>query len=153
MRLTTLSLITALTLPLPALADTTSLAREYAELPGVQLMFDDIFSPEHLGSQFKLGLPPGMEISEDKLSRIASIMSVEMNKLRPEMTEYMITSMAEIFSEDELSALITFYSSEHGAAAMRKMQPFMADVMAQLMPRMGEMQQAVLPQIIEIMQE
>ena len=153
MRLTTLTLIAGLTMPLPALSDTTELAHEYVNLPGVQQLFDDMFSPEALAAQFRLGVPPEIQLTDDKLSRIGDILSVEMNKLRPEMTNYMIASMADVFSEDELSALIAFYSSEHGASAMRKMQPYMADVMAQLVPRMGAMQQAVLPQIIELMQE
>ena len=153
MRLITLSLVASLLMPLPALADTKALAHEYANLPGVQQLFEDMFSSEALAAQFRLGVPAEIEISDEKLSRIGDVLSIEMNKLRPEMTDYMITSMADAFSEDELSALIEFYSSEHGASAMRKMQPYMADVMAQLMPRMGAMQQAVLPQIIEIMQE
>ncbi len=153
MRLTTLSLVAALMLPLPALADTATLAQDYANLPAVQQMFDDMFSPEALAQQFKASVPPGTNVPEDKLSRIGALMSTEMNKLRPEMTRIMVSGMADVFTEEELSALIAFYSSEHGESAMRKMQPFMASIMGQLAPRMTEMQQATLPKIIAIMQE
>ncbi len=76
-----------------------------------------------------------------------------MNDLRPRLEALMISSSADTFSADELQALIDFYSSEHGAAVMTKMTPFMADVMGKLQPEMQALQLKVGPEIARIMQE
>jgi len=52
-----------------------------------------------------------------------------------------------------LQALIDFYGSEHGAAVMSKMQPFMASIMGKLQPEMQALQAQVGPKIVEILQE
>ena len=64
----------------------------------------------------------------------------------------MICGSAQTFSAAELQALIDFYGSEHGAAIMTKMQPFMAPVMGQLAPEMQALQAKVGPEIAQIMQ-
>ncbi|RME18825.1 MAG: DUF2059 domain-containing protein [Alphaproteobacteria bacterium] len=154
MRILPLALAAGLALAAPAFADeATDLARQYAEMPAVQGMFDDVFSPEAMAQQFRAGLPADMTISDDQLARVGGILSGMLDKLRPQLTEIMISSMASQFSPAEISALIDFYASEHGAAVMRKMQPYMQDVMAQFMPLMQAEQQQVLPQIIDIMKE
>ncbi len=138
----------------PALAeDTAALARQYAEIPDVQLMFDDLFSPAALAEQFRLGLPPGLEISEDQLKRVGDVMGEMMASLRPELTEKMIEGMAEHFTAGELKALIEFYSSPEGASVMRKMQPFYQNFMVEFLPVIQKRQQDYLPALVEILEE
>lgn len=138
----------------PVLAqDTTELARQYTNMPEVQNMITEMFSPETLSAQMVASLPPGVTMTATQQSRIGQVMSVAMNELRPRLEEIMISGSAETFSADELKALIAFYSSEHGGAVMSKMSPFMASVMGGLAPEMQEMQAKLMPQIIEIMQE
>jgi hypothetical protein len=139
--------------PLPSLADeaTEKLAREYVNMPEVQQMIDDMFSPESMGAQMAGQLPPGFEVDYEKRKQIGKLMSDGMQSLRPRMQELMASNAAEVFSEEELQALIDFYGSEHGAAVMAKMQPYFQKTMAELAPDMREMQKSVVPQIMEIL--
>jgi len=138
----------------PAFAqDREALARQYVNLPEVQYMMTDMFSPTTLANQFAASLPPSVPLSADKKRRIGVLMSDAMNDLRPAFERQMIAGTAETFSAAELRALIDFYSSEHGASAMRKMAPYMTRIMAQLQPEMHAMQLKVLPQIKEILSE
>ena len=140
-------------LTLPAFAqDTTALATQYVNMPEVQNMITDMFSPTSMGAQVAATLPPGVTITQDQQQQIGEVMSTAMNDLRPRMEELMISGSAATFSAAELEALIAFYQSEHGAAIMTKMNSFMTTVMGQLAPEMQAMQQRVTPQIIEIMQ-
>ncbi len=149
-----LALATPIALTAPAMAqDTTDLARQYAALPEVQLMFDDMFSPEALAQQFRLGIPPEFEISDEQLTKIGGVMGEMLTSLRPELTTMMTSGMAENFTAAELSALIGFYSSPEGASVMRKMQPFFQRVMAEFMPLMQQRQQEYLPALIAILEE
>ncbi len=136
-----------------AAEDTTALAQQYADLPSVQAMFDDMFKPDSLATQFRAGLPQDFEISDDKVARIGTKMAEMMNGLRPELTDMMVSGMAENFTAEELQALIEFYSSEYGASAMTKMQPFYQGVMSQLAPLILERQKAIMPELIAILQE
>lgn len=141
-------------LTLPAFAqDTTALAREYVELPAVQEMMKDMFSPEMLSTQFKATLPPHVSLTDDQIARIGTLMSGEMMALRPQMEKLMVTASAETFTAAELEAMIAFYTSEHGATIMKKMQPFMTSIMADLGPEMLSMQQRITPELIKIIQE
>ena len=93
----------------------------------------------------------GFEVDDEKRMKIGKLMSEGMQSLRPRMQELMASNAAEVFSEEELQALIDFYGSEHGAAVMAKMQPFFQKTMAELAPDMREMQKSVVPQIMEIL--
>ncbi len=138
----------------PALAqDATELATQYVYMPEVQSMITDMFSPTTLANQVTSSLPPGMSITDNQKQRIGEVLSTAMNDLRPRMEQLMISGSAETFSTDELQALIDFYGSEHGAAIMTKMNPFMTSIMAELGPEMQALQAKVTPQIVEIMQE
>ena len=129
------------------------LAQEYANMPEVQSMMDEMFSADAMTAQFSAGMPPGMGLSEDKAMRIGQLLSDQMQKLRPRLTELMIESSARSFSAEELQALIDFNRSEHGASVMRKMKSYFQDVMVELGPDMVAMQQEITPQMMEILQE
>lgn len=133
--------------------DTTGLAAQYVNMPEVQNMLTEMFSPTAMGDQIAASLPAGMALSDEKKQRIGAVMSEAMNDLRPRLEELMISSSSDTFSAEELQALIDFYSSEHGASVMTKMTPFMANVMGQLQPEMQALQLKVGPEIAKIMQE
>lgn len=133
--------------------DANDLARQYVNLPAVQQMMTDMFTPEILASQFKAGLPESANVSDEKALRIGKLMAEGLVQIRPKLETMMVEGSARVFSAPELLALIDFYSSEHGAMVMAKMQPFMQTIMVELGPEMQAMQQAILPEIIKIMQE
>lgn len=142
----------ALTLPAAA-QDVDALARDYVALPGVQRMMDDMFAPDALIAQFMAQVPPDVEISEEKQGRIGNLMSEAMSALRPELETAMVESSAETFEAAELEALIAFYQTEAGASVMAKMQPMMADFMGRMGPRLAEVQQSIVPEVMSILQE
>jgi hypothetical protein len=148
------ALATALCLafsPAAMAQDVQALAEEYVRMPEVQNMITEMFSPASMAAQFKMGLPPGMELTDSQSERIGQLMSDTMNQFRPKMEELMISSSAKHFTVEELQALIDFYKSEHGASVMAKMQPYMQDFMAQMMPDMMTAMQAVGGEIQAIM--
>lgn len=138
----------------PAFAqDKNALATQYVNMPEIQNMMTEMFSPTSMGNQIAASLPANIALSEDKKQQIGVLMSKAMNELRPKMEELMISSLDDSFSMGELQALIDFYSSEHGASVMTKMAPFMASVMGQLQPEMQALQLKVSPEIVRILQE
>ncbi|MCP4208715.1 MAG: DUF2059 domain-containing protein [Shimia sp.] len=127
------------------------LAKTYVNMPEVQQMMTDMFSPQSMAAQVMASMPPGVVLSETQQVAIGELMSSEMNTLRPKLEELMEATTAEIFTAEEIDALITFYSSEHGAAIMSKMGPMMQQVMGALAPDMQTMQTRITPKMIEIM--
>jgi hypothetical protein len=101
--------------------DRAALSAEYTNLPAVQRMMDDMFSAETMAGQIKATLPPNMAVSEDQLARIGTVMAGEMAALRPALQNVMTEVTAEVYSAEELQALIDFNRSEHGASIMAKM--------------------------------
>lgn len=127
------------------------LAKTYVNMPEVQQMMTDMFSPQSMAAQVMASMPPGVVLSETQQVAIGELISSEMNTLRPKLEELMEATTAEIFTAEEIDALITFYSSEHGAAIMGKMGPMMQQVMGALAPDMQTMQTRITPKMIEIM--
>jgi hypothetical protein len=127
------------------------LAKTYVNMPEVQQMMTDMFSPQSMAAQVMASMPPGIALSEAQQAAIGELMSGEMNTLRPKLEELMEATTAEVFTAEEIDALITFYSSEHGAAIMGKMGPMMQQVMGGLAPDMQAMQTRITPKMIKIM--
>jgi hypothetical protein len=148
--------LVALPLIMPPVAqaqDVRSLAEEYVAMPQVQQMMDELFAPQAMTAQFLSGLPAGVEVPADKAARIGQVLSDQLNNLRPDLERIMVEGSVRVFTAPELLALIEFYRSEHGASVMGKMQPFMQNVMGELAPRIQQTQQAILPEIIAIIEE
>ncbi|PWJ20529.1 DUF2059 domain-containing protein [Jannaschia seohaensis] len=145
------ALCLALTAPAAA-QDTETLARTYVALPGVQAMMDNMFSAEALVTQFMSQIPPSVEVSEAKQAQIGELMAEAMNEMRPELERAMVESSSATFDAPELEALIAFYETEAGASVMAKMQPMMADFLARMGPRLTEMQQTLVPEVVSILQ-
>lgn len=127
------------------------LAKTYVNMPEVQQMMTDMFSPQSMAAQVVASMPPDVTLSEAQQTAIGELMSGEMTTLRPKLEELMQTTTAEVFTAEEIDALITFYSSEHGGAIMGKMGPMMQQVMGGLAPDMQAMQTRITPKMIEIM--
>lgn len=139
---------------LPSFAqDAKELATQYNQLPAVQEMMTAMFSPETSAQQFKATLPPGVDVSDEKLLKVGQIMSDVLIGLKPEMEEMQIEAIADVFTVEEIEAMIEFYSSDIGASVLVKTQPMFTSVMTELTPKiqaaMGMRQQ----EIIEIMSE
>ncbi len=138
----------------PAVAqDKTALATQYVNMPGVQNMMTEMFSPTAMADQMAATLPANITLSEEQKQKIGVVMSDAMSDLRPRLEELMVTGVADTFSAGELQALIDFYSSEHGATVMKKMAPFMTTILRQLQPEMHELQRKITPEIVRILQE
>lgn len=133
-------------------SDARSLAEEYVSLPGVQKMLHDMFSPQILGDQFAVSLPPEFPLSEEQVSDIGALMSSKMMPLIPRMSAVMEDNFADNFSANELAAMIEFYESKHGSEILRKTPMATQDAMAQMMPDMMLMQQEMLPEILAILE-
>lgn len=133
--------------------DVTEAARAYAELPAVQRQIDEMFAPDMVAQFFRAGVPASVEISPDQMARIGAILSEAMLEKKPEVMNVMVAQMSALFTVEEIEALTDFYESDAGASAMAKMQPYMQGVMVSMTEVMGPVQQAVLPDIIEILEE
>lgn len=145
-------------LALPAAAqdaapDAQALAEQYVALPGVQQMMTDMFSPEAVMAQMMAAMPPDATLTQDQQDRIGALMSERLGALRPSMEAAMVSASAQTFTPEELQAMNDFYGSEVGASILAKTQPMMAQVMGQIGPEMQAAQQAVIPEVMAIMQE
>ncbi|MFK7857331.1 MAG: DUF2059 domain-containing protein [Granulosicoccus sp.] len=126
-------------------------AKEYVKLPGVQKMIDDNFAPEWFAGQMATSFPPAMGVTQDQLDELGKLMADKMSPLRPEMELAMINGAANHFTLDEIKVLSEFYQSPEGASVMAKMQPYMRDTMAVIMPKMMQASQELGPQINRIL--
>ena len=133
----------------PAQTAPEALVREYAGLPAVQAMMAAMFSPETSAAQLAATLPPGISLSDDQLARIGTILSAEMISFQPRLEVLMIEGMMQAFTEEEVQAMIDFYSSPVGASILLKTQPMFTSIMAQMGP---EIQARMLGRQAEILQ-
>ncbi|MEO0357361.1 MAG: hypothetical protein AAF386_03515, partial [Pseudomonadota bacterium] len=62
---------------------TQELAEEYANLPAVQNMMTELFSPEAMRQQMVASVPPSVPITDSQLRRIGVVMSNAMIALQP----------------------------------------------------------------------
>ena len=130
-----------------------ALAMDYAALPGVQRMLDDMFSAEALADQFRSSLPANVTATEGQIAQIGILLSNTLRGMRPDLEQAMIDASARHFSADELKALIAFYQSPHGSSVMAKMQPMFTDYMGEMGPKIMAATQAAQPEIMRIMTE
>ncbi len=136
-------------LPLHANAS-EELAKQYLELPAMQKMVDEMFTPATLKSQLAPALPG---VSDDKLDKITALMSEELTKMKPEMQTMMLEGATETYSDGELQAMIDFYSTEIGAEVLVKTGKFTQSYMAEMGPMMQSVMQKMGPQVAEIMSQ
>lgn len=112
-------------------------ATAYLNTPVQQKLMNDLLSPEGIMAQMGL---VGDRFSAKQKEIISTIVSEEMQSIRPAMEEALVTGMASNFSLAEINALTEFYSSPLGATAMAKMTPFMQQTMAAMGPSFQQMQ-------------
>ena len=118
MTLTALTVVTLLAAPAVHAGDTygerLAAATRYAEVADVESMIHASFD------ELVLRIPDGKRVEFLEFMRA---------NLRIELLERtMISSMARIFTADELNALADFYGSEVGQAALAKFGAYMAEV-------------------------
>ena len=129
------------------------LAEQYSALPAVQQMMTEMFSPESSASQFKATLPPGFEITDDQLFRVGAVMSDVLKGLQPRMVELQNAAIAEVFTEEEIRAMIDFHSTDIGAQILVKTQPMFAAVMGELTPEIVQAMGSKQAEISAILSE
>lgn len=129
------------------------LAEEYSALPAVEQMMSEMFSPEASAAQFKATLPPNFEINDDQLLRVGEIMSEVLKGLQPRMVKLQNAAIAEVFTEEEIRAMIDFHSTELGASILVKTQPMFTAVMSDLTPEIVQAMGAKQSEIAEILSE
>lgn len=129
------------------------LARQYIELPSVQRMVEDMFSPEAMLNQLKVSLPRSANVSDSKKRRMSRVLSQGMKQLQPSFEKIMISESARVFTKAELKALVVFYSSKEGASILAKMPQFMDRSMTKLAPQMQKVQKAVEPALHQIIRD
>lgn len=130
---------------------TQELAQEYNDLPAVQRMMDEMFSPEASAAQFRASLPPGVPLSDEQALAVGEIMSGVLMGLRPRMEELQVGAIAEVFSEEEIQAMIEFHSTEIGANILIKTQPMFQRVMGDLTPEIVQAMSAKQSEIADVM--
>ena len=129
------------------------LAEQYTALPAVQQMMTEMFSPEASAAQFKATLPQGFEITDDQLLRVGEVMSGVLLGLQPRMVELQNAAIAEVFTEEEISAMLEFHSTDIGAQILIKTQPMFTAVMSDLTPAIVEAMGAKQAEISAILTE
>ena len=117
---------------MPAFAQDTPASRQaamerYLHVVPMAKMMEDTYS--ELAKQ----VPP--EQRNEFVSAMRKLVSIDKIKNIAKQ------SMLRTFTTNELNALADFYSSEHGASAMRKLPAYTADIMP---PLMQEIERAVL---------
>ncbi len=138
-------------LPLSAQAS-EELAKDYVEMPAVQQMINDMFAPEQVEAMMS-AVAPGAQLDAEKISKISDLLAGVLDKLRPDIEASMVKSADEIYTDEELTALIDFYSNETGIAIMGKTTQFLAAYNEQVMPLLMQEMMAITPQIREIAAE
>lgn len=139
---------------LPVGADTKrDLAEDYIEMPAIQNMIDEMFSPETMKVQFEAGLPASVTFSEDQIDKVAVLLSSALQDLKPQIEAAMLESTVRVFSEDEISSMIAFYSTENGEMIMAKMSTFFADYMKDIGPEIQKTNVRLMPEIQKILSE
>lgn len=132
---------------------TRKLSQEYVNLPGVQKMMDDMLSPDAMAAHIAARAPANARIDEKKKRLISKVMADEFKAFRPHMVAVMTAKAAEIFSAEELRALIEFYQSPHGSSIMAKMQTFSQQFLVALAPDLRNMQQKLTLKIDKIIKD
>lgn len=149
MRTTVFALALALSPATLHAQSNTELAQQYAALPAVQEMMASMISPEATAGQLAATLPPGVNLNDDQMSRLAALLSEELVDFQPTLEALMINAMADTFTVDELQAQIEWASSDVGSAVIAQTQPLMAritnemapDLLARIGSRQGEIMQ------------
>ncbi len=131
----------------------SELAEQYSALPAVRQMMDEMFSPAASAAQFKATLPPGFEITDDQLLRVGEVMSDVLIGLQPRMVELQKAAIADVFTEEEIQAMIDFHSTDIGARILIKTQPMFTAVMGQLTPEIVQAMGAKQGEISDILSE
>jgi len=115
-------------------------AEAYVRSDVQQQTMDAMFSPEAIVSQMRANAP---QLTEAQLAKLSTIVSEELQILRPRMETVMIETAAQTFSLSELNALKAFYETPDGRSAMLKVQPFFTTTMGNIAPELQAVQRRI----------
>ena len=113
-------------------------AERYVRLPAVQQVLDFVLGPSFL--QSILAAVGDDRLDADKRDRAIAIATEEMSRARPRMEDAMIEAAADVFTREELEAMIAFYGSDVGAATLAKTPAFSQAYMASFATGLQELQ-------------
>ena len=142
-RIVLISILAALTVAPTLMADETShreAAYRYLEVTQARRSLDQVMNMmETMVSQqmdsLNLSAPgqkPSLEISKDMLTRLSDLLRWE------DMSEFLVTTYVDVFSEEELLGLVEFYQSELGQKVLEKQPELMQKSMAWAQQRIDE---------------
>jgi hypothetical protein len=118
-------------------AERLAAAQAYVDSPVQVQLVNDLFSPEVIMAQ--LGLH-GSGLTNAERTKIAQIVSDELQAVREDLRQATIAGMAKAFTLQEIEALNKAYSDPLVASAMLKMTPFMQTTMTEMAPSFARMQ-------------
>ncbi|MGB0960551.1 MAG: DUF2059 domain-containing protein [Halocynthiibacter sp.] len=129
------------------------LAKEYVQLPAVQTLLMNVYSPDATSGIMQSMMPPGIQLSEDQLRRVGELMAKHFTPLIPHLETSMEKTAAEVFTVEELKAMIEFYSSSAGESILGKSNVLMQKSMAEMAPHMMGAVQKLQPEMVKILSE
>jgi uncharacterized protein len=145
--LTILALTCVLAAPAIASAEPTAKAMALTRRMVVAMHVEENMAPmlrTMLRQQVDLTVAQRNNLSDQQKTQLSSALSEAMDEIfaggfMSEMMEKLIPAYAEVYSEDELQALVDFYESPMGQRVLRKMPllgPAAAKVIADVTPKM-----------------
>jgi len=146
-----LVLVLALIFSTPVMAqdDETALraaAEHYLNHPVQEKMMENMLSRDTITAQVK-GMFRKGTIDSKTESEVVSIVSEEINTVRPMIEKVMLESVINVYSIEELEALTNFLDKPVGASAMVKSHLFMQQAMPNLAPIFQTMQSKIAQRI------
>jgi len=145
--LTILALTCALAAPAVASAEPTAKTLALTRRMVVAMHIEENMVPmlqTMLRQQVELTVAQRKNLSDQQKTQLSSALSETMDEIfaggfMSDMMERLIPAYAEVYSEDELQALVDFYESPMGQRVLRKMPllgPAAAKVVADVTPKM-----------------
>ena len=128
-----------------AAAEKLALAERYLTMPAIQKMNDDIYGGSVIDAMMAA---QGDSLPKEAQEKLGTILREEFAKMRPGLEKSMIEAASEIFTVEELEAMIAFYDTPEGASVAAKTAPFMQKTMVIAEPLVEEFQSALVQRLM-----
>lgn len=128
-----------------AAAEKLALAERYLTMPAIQKMNDDIYGGSVIDAMMAA---QGDSLPQEAQEKLGTILREEFAKMRPGLEKSMIEAASEIFTVEELEAMIAFYETPEGASVAAKTAPFMQKTMIIAEPLVEEFQSALVQRLM-----
>lgn len=129
------------------------LAQQYKSLSAVQEMMTAMFSPDASAVQLRASLPPGFPITDDQALRAGEVTSGVLMDRKPKIEALQVEAIDEVFTEEEINAMMEFHSSEVGAQILIRTQPMFQRGKSELTPQIVQAMADKQPEIQQILSE